>query len=99
MSAALPSSRAERNAPPIRSAPRAVASAIWLLQPGQCLGEVFVAPAAQAQEVVSRIRLGGSGNRRIADRGIQQPRDRVGGLEGRQDSLQASQLAKCAQRI
>src|SRR4051794_7029549 len=86
MRAARPSPRAASNAPAMRSRPDV--SAIETLEPRDRLGQVLVASAGEAQDVITRLA-----------RILEQPRDRVGGLERRDDALEACQLSEGAQRL
>src|SRR4051794_41164015 len=90
ISAARPSSRASAKAAAILSTPVAVpvASAIERLQTLQCLRQVLVSPAGKTQKVIAR-----------GARVLQQPGDRMGGLQGRHDSLQPGQFAEGEQGL
>src|SRR3954453_9878421 len=83
-----PSLRAASNACLIRPTPAATASVIQLFEPRDRLRQVLIPAPTQTNEVESLRRIrnvsGGFGG--------QQPRDHVGGLEGRENSLQPRQL-------
>src|SRR3954447_15868124 len=81
MRAARPSPRAASNAPAMRSRPDV--SAIETLEPRDRLGQILIAPAGETQDVITRLA-----------RILEQPRDRMGGLERRDDALEARQLAE-----
>src|SRR3954447_4944491 len=87
ISAARPSSRAALNAAAIRAGP--VASGIDPLECRQRLVEVLVTAPGQADQV---------GAARIVAF-VEQPGDRMGGLERRDDPLESRQLAESAQRL
>src|SRR5215211_4751231 len=79
----------------MRATPAVTTSVIELFEPRDRLLQVFVPAPAQANEVKSLRRI-----RRVSGGfGGQKPRDCVGGLQRRQDSLQPGQLAERAKRL